>query len=309
VRPDVVAILPKLIHQYDEPFADSSMIPTYYVSQAARQHVTVSLSGDGGDEVFAGYRQYIYGARQYFLKGLLPTVLRPSAARLARFIPRFAKVGPYLATVDREARVWGMRTSDFFSAAQRRQLYTGEALARLDGYQGEQVRIAAFERALHLDWLSQLQYSDLTVYMPGDILVKVDRASMLASLEVRCPLLDHEVFEFMARVPTRYKIGLRDTKTLLKKAVGDLLPPAIYTRNKMGFHIPLAEWLRGPLQPMLRDVLLSTSARGRGLFETTVVQRLLDEHVSQQQNHKERLWALLCFELWAREYVDTPAAR
>jgi asparagine synthase (glutamine-hydrolysing) len=301
VRPDVLDVLPKLIRQFDEPFADSSMIPTYYVSQAARQHVTVALSGDGGDEVFAGYHQYIYGGRHAALQTVVPPPLRSIAARIGGHIP---KLKPYLSVVDRPiAPYWGVRT-DFFDASARASLYTQSGGHRRGGFQGEQVKSEVFQRAAHLDWLGQLQYSDLNVYMPGDILVKVDRASMLASLEVRSPLLDHIVFEFMARVPSRFKTDGLDSKILLKKAVGDLLPPDISRRRKQGFAIPLAEWLAKPLQPLLRDALSESSVRARGLFQPAEVSRLLDEHTHGHADHKSRLWALLCFELWARAYLD-----
>jgi asparagine synthase (glutamine-hydrolysing) len=308
VRPDVVGILPRLIHQYDEPFADSSMIPTYYVSQIARQHVTVALSGDGGDEVFGGYQWYQYAARHELLQSLIPASLRPSVEQIGRVVPSFTKLRPYLTVVDQPFQYWGMRTG-FFNAAQRGQLYTSDARACLSSYTGERTKLEAFRRVERLDGLSQLQYSDLTVYMPGDILVKVDRASMLASLEVRCPLLDHVVFEFMARVPPMYKLTRHGSKALLKKAVGSLLPPAIHTRNKQGFGIPLAEWLSGPLRALMQDTLLGSDAKNRGLFESHVVAGMIDEHVSGRVDHKERLWALLCFELWASEYLDTSSAR
>jgi asparagine synthase (glutamine-hydrolysing) len=308
VRPDIVGILPKLIHQYDEPFADSSMIPTYYVSQTARKYVTVALSGDGGDEVFAGYPWYRYGFRHQFLQSWIPASARPLAERVGPAIPRFTKLRPYVSVVNRPVQWWGMNTG-FFDAAQRSRLYTYDAARTLGTCPGEQVKIEAFQRAERLEWLSQLQYNDLTVYMPGDILVKVDRASMLASLEVRCPLLDHKVFEFMARVPPPYKMNAGDSKILLKKAVGDLLPAQIHTRNKQGFAIPLGEWLAGPLLPLMRDTLLSARARERGLFDPAVVRQILDTHENHPtlkgtDNEKERLWALLCFELWAREYLD-----
>jgi asparagine synthase (glutamine-hydrolysing) len=303
VRPDVVGILPKLIRQYDEPFADASMIPTYYVSQAARQHVTVALSGDGGDEVFGGYQWYRYGARHEFLQSLIPASLRPLVEHVGRVVPKVTRLRHYLSVVNQPAHYWGTYTG-FFDPVRRGQLYTSDAAAALGGYTGERLKKEAFQRAERLDGLTQLQYSDLTVYMPGDILVKVDRASMLASLEVRCPLLDHVVFEFMAQVPSQYKLNIRDSKILLKKAVGSLLPPAIHTRPKQGFGIPQGEWLAEPLQPLLRDTLLSARARNRGLFDPTFVSILVDEHVGGQADHKERLWALLCFELWAQMYLD-----
>ncbi len=303
VRPDVVSILPKLIHQFDEPFADSSMIPTYYVSQAARQHVTVALSGDGGDEVFGGYHWYRYGSRHHFLQSIIPASARPTAEKVGQIMPRFTKVGGYISVVSKPTHYWGTRFK-FFDPEQRGALYLPAAAAELAHFPGERAKAEAFRRAESLDWLSQLQYSDLTVYMPGDILVKVDRASMLASLEVRSPLLDHKVFEFMARVPARYRTTLTDSKILLKKAVGSLLPPQIHTRNKQGFGIPLGEWLAGPLQPLLRETLLGAASRERGLFSQPVMSTLIDQHASGGTDHKERLWSLLLFELWAQEYLD-----
>ncbi|MCC7446772.1 MAG: asparagine synthase (glutamine-hydrolyzing) [Anaerolineae bacterium] len=304
VRPDVIGILPKLIHQYDEPFADSSMIPTYYVSQVARKYVTVALSGDGGDEVFAGYFWYRYGFRHTLLQALIPASLRPTAAQVGRVIPRFTKLRPYLSVVDQPVIYWTMRTG-FFNAIQRGQLYSADALRQLGAYEGERIKADAFARSIKLDWLSQMQYTDLTTYMPGDILVKVDRASMLASLEVRCPLLDHVVFEFLAHVPPQYRMTRYDSKILLKKALGAMLPPAIHHRPKWGFGIPLGAWLLGPLQPMMRDILLDQTTVERGLFNAESVARLVNEHASGAVNHEERLWALMCFELWAREYLDS----
>lgn len=303
VRPDVVNILPKLIHQFDEPFADSSMIPTYYVSEVARKYVTVALSGDGGDEVFGGYPWYRYGGRHQLLQSIIPVSLRPAAEAVGQAMPRFTRVGGYMTEVSKPTRHWGMRFK-FFDPAQRAALYQPSLAAELAHFPGERAKTEAFDRAGGLDWLAQLQYSDLTNYMPGDILVKVDRASMLASLEVRSPLLDHKVFEFMARIPPRYKTSLTDSKILLKKAVGSLLPPQIHTRNKQGFGIPLGEWLAHPLEPMLRETLLGTASRERGLFNIPLVSTMIDEHTSGRKDHRERLWGLFCFELWAQEYLD-----
>jgi asparagine synthase (glutamine-hydrolysing) len=187
---------------------------------------------------------------------------------------------------------------------QRGALYAGGVTQALAEYPGERVKIDALRRAEGLDALAQLQYNDLTVYMPGDILVKVDRASMLASLEVRAPLLDHVVFEFMARVPSRFKLNMNDSKILLKKAVGELLPPAIHNRPKQGFGMPVSSWLKGPLLPLMRETLLGKTARERGMFDNAYVSRMIEEHVRGEGNHYERLWGLLCFELWAQEYLD-----
>lgn len=297
VRPDVVSILPKLIRQFDEPFADPSMIPTHYVSQAARQHVTVALSGDGGDEVFAGYHSYLYGFRQEFLRALIPDSWRPAAAKFGRQIPKKLRVGTYLSVVDRPIGEWALYTA-LFNADARSQLYAATSQKT-----GEHAKREAVIASGNLAWLSQLQYNDLRAYMPGDILVKVDRASMLASLEVRSPLLDHVVFEFMAKVPPQYKMTWWNSKILLKKALGDLLPQEIHTRGKQGFGIPLRDWLAKPLHSMLRETLLDSTTRNRGLFNMAYLEKLIDEHTRYMVNHEYRLWGLLCFELWAREYA------
>ena len=300
VRPaDALAALPQLIRQFDEPFADSSMIPTYLLAQFAHKQVTVALSGDGGDEIFAGYVQHLYGYRQQFLASIIPTSLHPAAAQFARALPHKVKLKPYLAAIDQPPQYWN-KSGGFFLPQQRHQLYTNEFRHVFNADQAEQTRIEACEHIRHLDGLSQLQYHDLTIYLPGDILVKVDRAAMLTSLEVRCPLLDHHIFEFMARIPPRYRVSLKSGKLLLRKALGAMLPPVIHQRAKQGFSIPQADWLRGAFNPLLRDTL--ATLHRQDLFNQTVVQRLLDEHSSGQSDHKDRLWALLCFDLWSREY-------
>ncbi|MEO8394898.1 MAG: asparagine synthase (glutamine-hydrolyzing) [Chloroflexota bacterium] len=299
IHTDQLGVLPDLIRHFDEPFADSSMIPTYLVSRLARQEVTVALSGDGGDEVFAGYHQHLYGYRQHVLQTLIPTSLRPLMAGFGRILPSAARVNPYLAALDRPAERW--LTSGFFSAQQRNQLYSFDMRSTLEKSEVEQLKSDIFRRVRHLDELSQLQYYDLTRYLPNDILVKVDRASMLASLEVRSPLLDHKVFEFMARLPPHYRMSLMSGKLLLKKALAPLLPPFIHHRKKQGFSIPQAEWLRGTLNSFLREVL--SQPHLQGIFDQSYIQQLIREHSLNQIDHKDRLWALLCFELWACDQV------
>ena len=289
--------LPTLIRQFDEPFADSSMIPTLLVAQQASKSVKVVLSGDGGDEVFAGYFQHLYGYRQSLLELLIPAGLHSSAARAAQFLPAATKVKPYLAALDQPYGRW-TAAAGFFTPAQRRQLYSqefGEVLA-----QSKVTSPVRDPRSASYDGLSQLQYADLTTYLPGDILVKVDRAAMLASLEVRSPLLDLDLFEFMARVPPAYKVGLRSGKRLLKRALEPVLPAAILRREKQGFSIPQAEWLRSVFAPQLWAL---PDRSHHGLFNPDYVQNLVREHMAGVADHKDRVWALLCFDLWAREYL------
>jgi len=306
VRPDAESILPLLAHQYDEPFADSSAIPTYYVCRMARRHVTVALSGDGGDEIFGGYNSYRFAhlIRQYHR---LPARVRDLITETADRMP-----APVVSNnLKRRIRLLQMTPelqhtrASFFKEDERQRLFqpgvvpahTGErlkrdALARMDGY----------------DWLTQLQYVDLVGYMPIDILVKVDRASMLNSLEVRCPLLDRDIFEFMASVPPQYKFNGRRTKIILREAVKDLLPAEVFTRRKMGFGVPVGRWFRGPLRPLVEDMLLSDRAKARGLFNPDYARRIVSEHNEGIMDRVNPIWALLCFEMWAREYLDIPEA-
>ncbi len=287
--------LPALIQQFDEPFADSSMIPTLLVARQASKSVKVVLSGDGGDEVFAGYFQHLYGYRQSLLESLIPAGLHSSAARAAQLLPAAMKVKPYLAALDQPYSRW-TAASGFFTSAQRRQLYSCEFGKTLSAITPQ----ARDPRSVSYDGLSQLQYADLTTYLPGDILVKVDRAAMLASLEVRSPLLDLDLFEFMARVPPAYKVGLRSGKRLLKRALEPVLPAAIFQREKQGFSIPQAEWLRSAFAPQVWALLDHSPHQ---LFDPVYVQNLVREHMAGVADHKDRVWALLCFDLWTQAYL------
>jgi asparagine synthase (glutamine-hydrolysing) len=272
----------------------------------ARRHVTVALSGDGGDEIFGGYNSYRFAhlIRQYHR---LPARVRDLITETADRMP-----APVVSNnLKRRIRLLQMTPelqhtrASFFKEDERQLLFqpgvvpthTGErlkrdALARMDGY----------------DWLTQLQYVDLVGYMPVDILVKVDRASMLNSLEVRCPLLDRDIFEFMASVPPQYKFNGRRTKIILREAVKDLLPPEVFTRRKMGFGVPVGRWFRGPLRLLVEDMLLSDRAKARGLFNPDYVRRIVSEHNEGIMDRVNPIWALLCFEMWAREYLDIPEA-
>jgi asparagine synthase (glutamine-hydrolysing) len=301
IHEDKLDLLPRLVRHFDEPFADSSMLPTYLVSLLARQQVTVAFSGDGGDEVFAGYHQHLYGYRQLALKSVIPASFHFASMKLAEYLPYAIKVKPYLAALGEPPEHW--LTSGFFSTQQRSQLYSFDTHSMLAGYEAEQIKRDIFQHVRRLDALSQLQFHDLTSYLPNDILVKVDRASMFASLEVRCPLLDPKVFEFMSRLPAHYRTGLMSGKKLLKKALAPLLPPFIHHRKKQGFSIPQSEWLRGKLNPLLHEML--SEPFFPGMFDQSYIQQLMREHNLNQIDHKDRLWTLLCFELWARDQAGS----
>jgi asparagine synthase (glutamine-hydrolysing) len=300
----VAELLPKLVTHFDEPFADNSMIPTYQVSRLARQHVTVALSGDGGDEVFGGYQWYRRAARLARLQSWLPRTVRPALARLAGSLPGLGAAREYLARADQPLTCWRAGESLFLSEDLRR-LVQGNLASLTD--QPESRRRRELESVADRPWLSQLQHLDLHGFLPAGVLVKVDRASMFPSLEVRSPLLDHVVFEFMARVPPELKVNGHESKVLLKRAVADLLPPVILNRRKRGFDLPTGAWLRGPLLPLLQDALLSANAWTSRLLNRREVERLVSTHASAQADHKGRLWALLCLELWARAHAPSAA--
>ncbi len=312
VRPNAVEILPKLVWHYDEPFADSSAIPTYYVSEMARQHVTVALTGDAGDETFAGYPRY-RAARigQWFdhLPGFLRRFL---AGPMWRYLP---------ASV--EAKTWRRRAKRLFEAL---NLSPEERYARwiaifddtrkhalyADGFAAgarpsAELLTDWYRRGGDPDFVGNTTYVDLMTYLPGDLLVKVDIASMAHSLEARSPFLDHKLVELSGAIAVRHKLrGLR-SKHLLKRAFADLLPKRIVKRPKMGFGVPIAEWFRQELSGYVREVLLDATAVGRGYFKREAVEALIDEHVQRRYDHGYRLWALLMLELWHNQFVDEPS--
>lgn len=295
VSASALDLLPKLVRHFDEPFADSSMIPTYLVARLARQHVSVVLSGDGGDEIFGGYHQHLYARRQQYLRSIIPASLFPLSTQLVTTVPVALKIKPYLT--NKPAYHW--LSDGFFSAQQRALLYRTETREFLAGYESEQMKRDMFRHVSFLDDVSQLQYHDLMRYLPGDILVKVDRTSMLNSLEIRCPFLDHKVFEFVANIPSHHRVGLNTGKLVLKRALKNILPPFIYRRKKQGFSIPQGEWLRGKLNPLFSELVYITS-----LFNRDYVQQIANEHHTGIADHKDRLWALLCLELWMHEYAE-----
>jgi asparagine synthase (glutamine-hydrolysing) len=310
VEPDAVAVLPKLVWHYGEPFADSSAIPTYYVSQVARRHVTVALNGDGGDEAFLGYPRY---RAMHYLDRLdsLPPAVRVGLARALALAP---------AQLQRRLRLGQIR--DMLAGAPDRpeQRYAG-AIAffpdrdKAEGY-GEAMRPLLPRSALDLlapyfaqteTLLAGANRADIHTYLPDDLMAKVDVASMAHGLETRSPLLDHVLLEWAARIPAEIKMVGGRTKGLFKAAMAPYLPAEILNRKKMGFGCPVDQWLRRELKPMAYDALLGPEARARGLMRPDYVRRLLDEHCAGRRNHHTRLWALLMLELWFRMWIDSAA--
>lgn len=306
VEPEAAGQLPELLAHFDEPFGDSSAIPTYLVSELARGHVTVVLTGDGGDEVFCGYE---WQRRYELLKPLyrLPEAVRARALGLARFVP----AGPWrqrltglLADVSLSPAEGYLRRMTLFDASRRRELYHEDLHRALDGHDSLEALRAWLEALPDADFRNRMLYADTHFYCPEDCLAKVDRMTMAWSLEARVPLLDHELVEFMATVPPQWKLRGLTSKYLLRRAVGDLLPPALLRKRKQGFSVPVGPWLRGPLHQWARDLLLDARATGRGWLRADAVRRLLDEHRQGRADHGHRLYALLGLEVWARQYMD-----
>lgn len=310
VTPDAVDILPKLIHHYDEPMADSSAIPTWYVSQMTRQHVTVALSGDGGDELFAGYERYKAVRLAAMLDRLGP--LSRTAAHLGlRWLPSSGAQKSKLRRARRFAEAIAMSPArryldwiSIFNETRRADLYDDAFLERLPNADPFSFLNAAWRRVGNRDPLTAASLADLTTYLPCDLNTKVDIASMAHGLECRQPFLDYRLVEFAIGLPAEMKWRLGRGKYLLRYAFGDRLPEVIWKRRKMGFGVPLDSWFRGQLRDLLHDVLLSETAQSRGYFRRDSVANLLREHDEKQFDHSARLWALLVLELWHREWVD-----
>ena len=306
VEPDVTTLLPRLAWAYDEPFGDSSALPTYLVCEHARRHVTVALTGDGGDESFAGYERY----RAHALAGRvgLAPALPGVAARAVRRLPggrreprstpfRIARFLEAAATAPAER--YG-RLMEIFPASIRASLWTPEALAEI----GRPPTAGQLLGAPPAGGLAGLQRLDLQTYLPGDLLFKADIASMACSLELRSPLLDHHVVELGLALPDRLKTRGRLGKVALRRAFANDLPAEILARGKKGFGVPVSRWFREELRELAGDVLLGERARSRKLLRAEAVEGLLRAHVLGRADHGARLWSLVMLELWQQRYVD-----
>jgi len=287
----------RLLPSFDEPFADASLIPTHLVSEFARRQITVALSGDGGDELFAGYGRYEAILRHGFVDMLPLDWRRRTFSFLQRFYPagwRGWRALGYLGLSPMERNYTHLQA--FTDTQKAGSLYTPEFLAELGSFDSREL----FEPYYRPGWdaLRQLTYLDVKTYLPGDILTKVDRMSMAHALEVRVPLLDHRVVETAFRIPSRYHLRNGRTKRLFHEVVDPWLPDEIRRRPKKGFAIPVGEWLVGPSKARIREVLLSAAASGRGYLNAGPIARLWNEHQSRVRNHYVRLWVLYCLELW-----------
>ena len=315
VEPDAIELLPQLVRHYGEPFADSSAIPTWYLSQRTREHVTVALSGDGGDEAFAGYQRYLamHAAALYDkMPELARSLWEGLSGSLVPLLPASAqpktvgrRIKRFLEGLPRPMAERYVHWIAYFRREDKEGLYTDDFAARLPDRQAESYLADEFARVAALDPVAATSRADAVTYLPNDILVKVDIASMASSLEVRSPFLDHEVMAFAFSLPTSVKLGASGTslKGLLREAFADLLPDEIRRRGKMGFGVPIAHWFRGRLRGYLTETLLSPDSLGRGCFRPDAVRRLVAEHLDGTADHASRLWALLNLELWHRTFL------
>ena len=307
VEPNALDILPQLVRHYGEPYADSSAVPTYYVAQATRKHVTVALNGDGGDEVFGGYERY----RAMQMTARVPDALLGIGARAAKLIPRnndfrskTARARRLLEAASLPTAPRYLRWVSAFSAEQREKLYTSEFKAATGFPQAIHPVQNCLEEHGNLNVLDRCLLTDTTTYLPDDLLVKVDIATMANSLEARSPFLDHPLMEWAATLPASLKIQGDSTKHVLRRALDQLVPSENMERPKMGFGMPVGRWFQGPLKELLCDAVLGERALARGYFRPGALRELVDEHLSNRADHTHRLWALLMLELWHQEFID-----
>lgn len=309
VRPDAVAILPKLIWHYNEPFADSSAIPSFYLAEMTRQHVTVALTGDAGDENFAGYDRYVASQLARRLDAI-PHGARRAIARLSAAVPSggprsgLSRLRRFLAAAADSSERRYARWMFHFDETQKQSLCSPEFLAKAGSLDsaGRLEMLLASSRSD--DPLDAALHTDVLTYLPDDLLVKMDIATMAYGLEARSPFLDHVLMERAARLPVDLKLHGTTKKYLLKLVARRLLPDRVIDRPKMGFGVPLDQWFRGPLRDFAHDVLLGSRCRSRGLLQVAAIERLLHEHETRTQNWHYHLWNLLVLELWHQTFID-----
>jgi len=310
VTPKPSEMFSKLTWHYNEPFADSSAIPTFYLAEMTKQHVTVALNGDGGDEDLAGYDRYLANV----LSGRydrLPAFLRRWIETVARCLPEPKESKTLISRVKRFASALSHSPEyryslwmSHFDSGLKAELCTEEFKAGCGGNESVELLLDAFQRSDATDMINATLDVDVNTYLPDDLLVKVDIATMAYGLEARSPFLDHEVMEFCAGLPAHMKLRGSNKKYLLKKAVSGLLPPEILRRPKMGFGVPIDHWLRNELRDFAYDMLLSPRSIQRGYFKRAVVERLLHEHVNKVRAWHYPIWNLLMLELWHRMFID-----
>lgn len=307
VDPDDFSLLDELSGLYDEPYADSSAIPTYRVCQLAKKHVTVVLSGDGGDESLAGYDRHRWHANEDYLRSFLPDSIRTPIFGLigqlypkAEWAPKFLRAKSTLESIGRDSLDGYFYSVSVQSDQLRGKLFSKRLKQDLQGYKAVDVFRRHMKNTNADDALSLVQYLDFKTYLPGDILTKVDRASMAHSLEVRVPLLDHKFVEWSAQLPSNLKLQGREGKYIFKKALEPYLPNDIMYRPKKGFSIPLGGWFRGPLKNKVQESLLGEVLADSGLFNQDILKQIIKRHQSGEENNSAPIWSLLMFESFLR---------
>jgi asparagine synthase (glutamine-hydrolysing) len=310
VRPQALDVFPRLIHHYDEPFGDSSAIATWHLAEMTRRHVTVALSGDGGDELFLGYPRY-RAVRWAAVIDSVPFLRHWLGARLWQAVPTSGRQKSRLRQLKRFSEALGMSPArryfdwiSIFHEPRRADLYSNDFVAQLPAADPFDFLDAAWRRAGRRDAMTAASVADLITYLPCDLLTKVDIASMAHSLEARCPLLDYRVVEFAASLPASFKYRFGRSKRLLEEAFSDLLPRQVFKRPKMGFGVPLDAWLRSELAPLVDELLCESAVIHRGWFRPEAVRRLIAEHQRRHFDHSARIWALIVLEKWSRTWLD-----
>ncbi len=306
LTPDFVEAVDDLVWHYDEPFADPSTLPTYMVSKLAREFVTVILSGDGGDELFAGYTRYATDKRRSGL-GRLPRSIRERIIRpLSEAMPHRATGKNFLFNISLDAAARYIDSISQFNSSRKKRLYAGSYRSQMNGGfgAGEEVYGRLAGNVSTGNPTDTLLYLDSKTYLPADILTKVDRMSMASSLEARSPLLDQELIEYVTRIPANLKLRGGRAKYIFKKAVEGFVPREILYREKQGFGMPINEWINMQLKDRIRADLSDQRTRERGYFDTNYINVLLDEHATGRRDHSHALWTLWMFELWQRRYID-----
>jgi asparagine synthase (glutamine-hydrolysing) len=308
VTPEICHIVDELAWHLDEPFADSSNIPTYAVSKMAREHVKVALSGDGGDELFAGYTRYVIDRKRGGF-ARLPRVVRHGLLQpLSRSLPHSAWGRNYLHNVSQDPLHRYLDSVSLFNGLKKRALYSTGFRAQLDGSNRAAMIFEEYAARVNSGApIDMLLYLDSKTYLPGDILTKVDRMSMAVSLEARVPLLDHKLIEFVTRIPSELKLNGLETKHIFKRAVRGLVPDEILDRPKQGFGLPIQRWINQELRGYIRDILFDKRTRERGYFNQNYIKLLMDEHDRARRDNTGYLWALFMLELWHRTFFDAPA--
>jgi asparagine synthase (glutamine-hydrolysing) len=310
VEPEAMEVLPKLVWHFGEPFADNSAVPTYYVAQMARQHVTVALNGDGGDENFGGYGRYV-GARIADRLAAKPRSVQVAARRLSQLLASNGRASGYRSRFDRETRLALLSKAERYAwrmasvkPEERDLLYTDAFRHELRAARANAVIEIPFAESDAEDDVNRLIDVDVRTYLPNALLVKMDITSMAHSLEMRSPLLDHELMEFVARLPGSWKVDGTTTKRIFKDALRPWLPATILNRPKWGFGSPISHWFRGQLRDLPAEILLDPRSLDRGWFREATLRTLIDDHATGRRDNTTNLWALIQLELWLRTFVD-----